>query len=150
MVDGVFIELFPNVGWRYMLGLAFVPGLLMFYGFWKLPESPRWLALKGKRNDALHVLIGLRESDQEAVDELAEILQSMASNRDDHTDENCDDNSDIGPSEYGTLPQSTHLTNDSAGVISRSFDMLSDIPTRNALFLGCGLMVIQQCCGINT
>jgi hypothetical protein len=31
------------------------------------------------------------------------------------------------------------------GFISRCVDMFSDAPTRRALGLGCGLMVIQQC-----
>ena len=149
MVDGVFIELFPNDGWRYMLGLAVIPGLVMFYGFWKLPESPRWLAQKGKHDLALQVLISLRESEQEAVDELAEILESVASHCDKH---NQADNEHVDelPLEYGAVARTPEASKASKGVISRSIEMMSNGPTRRAVFLGCGIMVIQQCCGINT
>jgi MFS transporter, SP family, solute carrier family 2 (myo-inositol transporter), member 13 len=159
MVDGVFIELFPNDGWRYMLGLAVIPGLVMFYGFWKLPESPRWLVQKGNHDLALQVLTTLRESDQEAIDEIAEILESVASHCDKpNQDDDVDDSEPVQhqqrldePSrEYGTVARTPEVTKVSDGVISRSIEMLSNGPTRRAVVLGCGIMVIQQCCGINT
>lgn len=157
MVDGVFIELFPDDGWRYMLGLAVIPGLVMFYGFWKLPESPRWLAQKGKKDLALHVLTSLRESDQEAIDELAEILESVVLHCD-KPDQDDDENElvhqqqslDEPSLEYGAVARRSETTTTSKGVISRSIEMLSHAPTRRAVILGCGIMVIQQCCGINT
>lgn len=158
MVDGVFIELFPDDGWRYMLGLAVIPGLVMFYGFWKLPESPRWLAQKGKKDLALQVLTSLRESDQEAIDELAEILESVALHCDKPDQDDDDDENDLvqqqslsEPSlEYETIARTLETTTNSKGVLSRSIEMLSHAPTRRAVVLGCGIMVIQQCCGINT
>ena len=155
MVDGIFIELFPNDGWRYMLGLAVIPGLIMFYGFWKLPESPRWLAQQGHNDLALQVLTSLRESDQEAMDELSEILESVSSNakhtQDDHEEvSHQPQQHDEPPLEYGTVSRTSQATKLSNGSLSRSVEMLSDGPTRRALFLGCGIMVIQQCSGINT
>ena len=153
MVDGVFIELFPNDGWRYMLGLAVIPGLIMFYGFWNLPESPRWLAQQGSNDLALQVLISLRESDQEAMDELAEILESVSSHKQipiDNESRRQAQQMDESSLEYGTVTRTPDTTKASSGVLPRSIEMLSDGPTRRALFLGCGIMVIQQCCGINT
>jgi MFS transporter, SP family, solute carrier family 2 (myo-inositol transporter), member 13 len=166
MVDGIFIEIMPDSGWRLMLGLAVVPGLIMFYGFWKLPESPRWLALQGRTKTALEVLTSLRESDQEAIDELQEILQSVASRRIAPTGDNIvmpqvqlqgdtstdDDEHDETALEYGTAsrPINTAASMDDDGILTRSIQMISDVPTRRALVLGCGLMVVQQCSGINT
>ena len=47
--------------YRYMLGLAAVPSLIMFFGFWFMPESPRWLVFHGKTDKALAVLSKLRD-----------------------------------------------------------------------------------------
>jgi len=42
--------------WRWMLGLAAVPGLLLAIGMAFMPESPRWLVKRGRRADARAVL----------------------------------------------------------------------------------------------
>ena len=165
MVDGVFVELMPNSGWRIMLGLGAIPGIVMYFGFLYLPESPRWLAMQGQSAAALVVLKSLRESDQDAEEELEEILQSVATvehhgstsrsepngtvEEDDYADDEEDD--DV-VREYGTaLPSAPVARNDSEeGVISQLVHMITDAPLRRALVLGCGLMVVQQCCGINT
>ncbi|XP_019448461.1 PREDICTED: organic cation/carnitine transporter 7 [Lupinus angustifolius] len=46
----------PKLGWRWLLALSSLPTsfLLMFYKL--TPESPRYLCLKGKTNDAITVL----------------------------------------------------------------------------------------------
>lgn len=47
--------------WRYMLAIAAVPAVLLFFGMLRVPESPRWLVSKGKSEHALGVL---KKSDQ--------------------------------------------------------------------------------------
>ncbi|MCX2729547.1 sugar porter family MFS transporter [Saccharopolyspora sp. NFXS83] len=42
--------------WRWMLGLAGLPSLLMFAGLFRLPESPRWLVSRGRLPEAREVL----------------------------------------------------------------------------------------------
>lgn len=39
-------------GWRWMLGLGAVPGLVLALGMLAMPESPRWLAGHGRPQDA--------------------------------------------------------------------------------------------------
>ncbi|MEA4901391.1 MFS transporter [Desulfitobacterium sp.] len=50
-----------NSGWRWMLGSAFIPCVILFVGRWGTPESPRWLARKGRVDEAraiVHQLFG--------------------------------------------------------------------------------------------
>jgi sugar porter (SP) family MFS transporter len=47
----------PAAAWRWMLGLAAVPGLALAIGMMLMPESPRWLVKHGRREDARSVLM---------------------------------------------------------------------------------------------
>jgi MFS transporter, SP family, galactose:H+ symporter len=63
-------------GWRWMLGLAAVPGLLLGLGMLYLPESPRWLARHGHTEKALKILTRIRGNDVTA--EFKEIQDSLS------------------------------------------------------------------------
>ncbi|WP_430536068.1 sugar porter family MFS transporter [Listeria rocourtiae] len=63
--------------WRYMLVIATIPAVILWFGMLILPESPRWLASKGKIGDALRVLQQIREQN-EASKELTEIKDNIA------------------------------------------------------------------------
>merc|ERR1719148_565636 len=79
MVDGFFDYMLPESGgWRYMLGLAIVPSVIMFIGFLNLPESPRWLVGKGKYRQAFRVLVEYRGCREEAALELEDIMKAVA------------------------------------------------------------------------
>jgi SP family sugar porter-like MFS transporter len=45
-----------QVGWRWMFGVTAVPAILFFVGMFALPESPRWLARRGRTDQARRVL----------------------------------------------------------------------------------------------
>lgn len=68
---------YPNI-WRFMLPIAAIPAVILFFGGLRLPESPRWLVAKGKREKALSVLEKMRTNDN-AKTELHDI--EMAINR---------------------------------------------------------------------
>lgn len=49
----------PAAGWRVMFAVAAVPGLLAFLVQRKVPESPRWLADRGRLAEAEAVMTGI-------------------------------------------------------------------------------------------
>ena len=62
--------------WRYMLGVQMVPALLYFALLWFVPESPRWLLLKGRDEAALQVLRRVA-GEQQAQENLQQIQRSL-------------------------------------------------------------------------
>ncbi len=232
MIDGFFDSIFPDTGWRYMLGLAAVPSVIMFVGFYFfLPESPRWLVMNDHILEAKNVLLSVRDTDEEALSELREIEQvclvmngasggdggngagTMSEgliqdnthennrNGDNQTrddlfdydnddllfridDEGDEEEKDGGDASDGGLQMHDRDNDSNNGFVNHSntttsttvsyqqqrplngeatttpsstpsfFDgvssMLKHAPTRRALILGCGMMVLQQLSGINT
>lgn len=59
--------------WRYMLVIAALPALVLGFGMLRVPESPRWLASKGRNDEALDVLKTIRQ-EKRAKTELNEIV----------------------------------------------------------------------------
>lgn len=47
---------YGNDAWRWMFGLGAIPSIVFFLGVIWLPESPRWLVLKGKIDEARKIL----------------------------------------------------------------------------------------------
>ena len=48
---------------RYMLGLGGIPAFIQFVGFLFMPESPRWLIIKERDDEAKKVLQKIRATD---------------------------------------------------------------------------------------
>ncbi|WP_375294394.1 sugar porter family MFS transporter [Bacillus sp. TSO22] len=62
--------------WRFMLILATLPAIFLWFGMLIVPESPRWLASKGKVGEAFRVLKHVRVENC-AKAELTEIKASI-------------------------------------------------------------------------
>jgi sugar porter (SP) family MFS transporter len=62
----------PIEGWRWMFGVAIIPALILGFGMFRLPESPRWLYEHGQLAKAREVL-GLSRSPEEVDQELKEM-----------------------------------------------------------------------------
>ncbi|MBA2951513.1 sugar porter family MFS transporter [Streptomyces himalayensis] len=58
--------------WRWMLVIATIPAVVLWFGMLVMPESPRWLASKSRFSEALEVLKQVR-SQQRAEAELREV-----------------------------------------------------------------------------
>jgi SP family galactose:H+ symporter-like MFS transporter len=63
--------------WRLMLGIIALPALVMFLGVIFLPESPRWLFLKGRKEGAIGVFRQMRLQEDEITLEVREIEDSL-------------------------------------------------------------------------
>ena len=62
--------------WRYMLAIASLPAIVLWFGMLTMPESPRWLVLTGRISDALEVLKKIR-SEKVAISEFNEIQDNL-------------------------------------------------------------------------
>ncbi|MDG9722895.1 sugar porter family MFS transporter [Streptomyces sp. NPDC057363] len=65
-------------GWRTMFALAVLPAVALGVGMLFLPESPRWLVERGRRQEAVTVLARLRPAGTDVRREIDEITEVAA------------------------------------------------------------------------
>ena len=63
--------------WRWMLGVEALPAILYFFALLLVPESPRWLAMHGRREEALAVFERVGDAETAAAN-LAAVEQSIS------------------------------------------------------------------------
>jgi len=63
--------------WRWMLGIVIAPAAVLFVGLLFVPRSPRWLASKGRNEQARTVLRTIRGSEEDVSKELHDIDESL-------------------------------------------------------------------------
>ena len=63
--------------WRWMLGIVSVPGALFLLGVLRLPNSPRWLLMRGRKREAREVLHELRQNERVVDDEVRDIEEQL-------------------------------------------------------------------------
>ena len=54
--------------WRWMLGIETLPAILYFFALLIVPESPRWLAMQGREDEAREVLEKVSGAEKAAID----------------------------------------------------------------------------------
>ena len=59
--------------WRWMFGVAVIPGAILAIGMYFMPFSPRWLVEQGRKDDARRMLTRYRDSDEDVEQEIREI-----------------------------------------------------------------------------
>ncbi|GHT82210.1 putative metabolite transport protein YwtG [Actinomycetota bacterium] len=65
-------------GWRVSFAIAIVPAVLLFFGIFILPESPRFLIRTGNESKANDVLLKLNVSSSDVSKELEDIKSSIS------------------------------------------------------------------------
>ncbi|MCY9272025.1 sugar porter family MFS transporter [Bacillus inaquosorum] len=67
----------PFEAWRWMVGLAAVPAVLLLIGIAFMPESPRWLVKRGREEEAKRIM-NFTHDPKDIEMELAEMKQGEA------------------------------------------------------------------------
>ncbi|MDW8308662.1 MAG: sugar porter family MFS transporter [Verrucomicrobiales bacterium] len=64
--------------WRWMLGLETFPALFYFFSLLRVPESPRWLVMRGRDAEAQALLTRVSGDEAEARQQIESIQASLA------------------------------------------------------------------------
>ncbi|KAI7851786.1 general substrate transporter [Circinella umbellata] len=118
---GTNINLTGEATWRVPLGIQIAPALILFFGAFFLPFSPRWLASKGRNDEALQVLAKLHA--------------------------NGDVNSPFVQQEYNEIIE--QISQERAVAITNYLELFKG-RNRRRLVLGMLIQVFQQFTGINS
>eukprot|EP00948_MAST-09A_sp_MAST-9A-sp1_P003530 g3530.t1 len=160
VICALFATADPLKGWRWMFGVSGIPSIIQGLGFLFMPESPRWLALQGRLEEAKQSLKAIR-TEQDVLDgsldsELETISKNMEENSNliQTTTETTVANEN-GEMRYPSNGQTTNPPRNDGNTPSSSMwqqlkSLFAEKSTRNALIVGCGLQAIQQFSGINT
>lgn len=70
---------FNEHNWRWMLGLEILPAILYFFSLFAVPESPRWLIMKNRVEEALTIMTKA-SGEENARKEMIGIEESIRSN----------------------------------------------------------------------
>lgn len=73
---GYFLYTVPD-GWKWMLGSAVIPCIILLVGRHDIPESPMWLAKKGRKEEADEIVHRVFGEDVELEDEEAQPKTSL-------------------------------------------------------------------------
>ena len=67
-----------QAGWRWMFTAVAVPAIIFFFASLGIPESPRWLIIRNRRDDAMKVLRRVSGDSENAANEAAAILSALS------------------------------------------------------------------------
>lgn len=62
-----------HTSWRIMLAVGILPSVFIAFALFIIPESPRWLVMKNRAEEARSVLMKINDNDAEVEERLAEI-----------------------------------------------------------------------------
>ncbi|KMZ64232.1 putative Sugar transporter [Zostera marina] len=85
----VFSGLSLHIGWRVMLGASILPSIFFSLALFIIPESPRWLVLRNRTDEAKVVLSKLADTDAEVEQRVVEIEKAASFDGGDNPKSNC-------------------------------------------------------------
>jgi sugar porter (SP) family MFS transporter len=120
-------------GWRWMLGIEALPAVVYFFALLFVPESPRWLAMQGRNDEAVDVLarVGGRE---QAIEDLAAVKNAIEAEK------------NLGKANLGAL---LHPTMRLVLTIGITIGILQQITGINAVFFYAPMIFEQSGIGTN-
>lgn len=65
-----------HLSWRIMLGVGILPSVFIAFALFMIPESPRWLVMQRRIDEARSVLLKVSENEAEANQRLADIEEA--------------------------------------------------------------------------
>jgi sugar porter (SP) family MFS transporter len=70
---------FSEYSWRWMLGIETIPAILYYLFLFFVPNSPRWLAMKGEEEKALQILTraSSKEDAEQTISSIKESLKDV-------------------------------------------------------------------------
>lgn len=71
-----FSGLSVHISWRVMLAVGILPSVFIGFALFIIPESPRWLVMQNRIDEARSVLLKTNEDEKEVEERLAEIQQA--------------------------------------------------------------------------
>jgi len=117
-----FSKLPAHINWRIMLGVGLIPSVVIAVALFIIPESPRWLVVQNRIEEAKLVLSKISESEKDAEEKLQEIQKAAGSGNAD---------------KYETKAVWKEI-------------LYPSPPVRRMLITGCGIQCFQQITGIDT
>ncbi|GAB4831225.1 Probable polyol transporter 4 [Ancistrocladus abbreviatus] len=108
-----------HYNWRVMLAVGILPSIFIGFALFVIPESPRWLVMKNRTEEAKMVLLKTMENTKEVEERLADIQQAAGL---------------TNAEKYAAKPVWQELLYPSPAV-------------RRMLITGCGIQLFQQVTG---
>ncbi|KRY30986.1 Proton myo-inositol cotransporter, partial [Trichinella spiralis] len=130
-----------NSSWRIMYSVGGVPVLFQLMSFPFMPESPRWLISKGRKEEAFRVLKSIYGKNDQGI-AMAQVNVESITETSRTTDPN--------PENKGNIP--FLLLNDDYEFVRKRFTLLKMLKkrtARKALIVGCALQMFQQLSAVN-
>ncbi|BBH00860.1 Major facilitator superfamily protein [Prunus dulcis] len=110
-----------HMSWRVMLGVGIIPSVFLGFSLFVIPESPRWLVMQNRIEEAKIVLTKTNESESDVEERLAEIQ----------------------------LAAGMANAENSSNADYWLWNPMFPTPVRRMLITGCGIQCFQQITGID-